>query len=197
MRHQKWRPISTRNWPLYFSIVLSLLIHTLALLHTPNKEMARAETNRIAIHLATRALTHTKASERIPIRTPSENIRSQPYHSLAKLPTTTEIQPDSPREFFFPTYIMDRPPFPVSAPTPQVYLKKTEMPATLVRLRLYIDEKGQVVDVTISAPDEISKTASRQIREMFLATSFIPGHINDTDLPCFMDIEVDLASYVE
>ena len=92
---------------------------------------------------------------------------------------------------------MDRPPFPVSAPTPRVYLEKAEMPATLVRLRLYIDEKGRVVNVTISTENEISKTASQQIREMFFATSFVPGHINNTDLPCFMDIEVDLASYVE
>ena len=157
--------------------------------------MADAGTSRVEIRLATRPSTYPPP-DRIQTLRNSEKMPPKTQHSLARLPTTA-APPNSHHEVFFPTHLMDRPPFPVSAPTPRVYLEKAEMPATLVRLRLYIDEKGRVVNVTISTENEISKTASQQIREMFFATSFVPGHINNTDLPCFMDIEVDLASYVE
>lgn len=198
MHQQEWRPINTCNWPLYISMVLSLFIHSVAFLHTPEKEIVNIGATRLEIYLTTTVLTRTQVHKHTQTLTPSENTPSRPYQSLArKPPTTAEKQPNRPRDIFFPTYIMDRPPFPVSAPTPQVYLEKTEMPATLVRVRLYIDDKGRVVDVIILAPNEISKIASQQIREMFFATSFVPGHINDTDLPCLMDIEIDLASYVE
>lgn len=92
---------------------------------------------------------------------------------------------------------MDRPPYPVSAPTPGKYLDKASLPATIVRLRLFIDKNGNVVDIKFKFPENLEEKASRQIAEMFYTTSFVPGNIHGIDLPTYMDIELDLASYIE
>jgi hypothetical protein len=91
---------------------------------------------------------------------------------------------------------MDRPPFPVSAPTPQRFLNPETLPEVVVRLRLFIDAKGAVVGVEIQSPEKLEELVSNQIKEMLFATTFIPGNIRGIDLPCYMDIELDIANYI-
>lgn len=92
---------------------------------------------------------------------------------------------------------MERRPFPVSAPTASKYLNKASLPAIVVRLRLFIDSHGKVVDIRFISPENLEEKVNQQISEMFFATSFVPGNIHGIDLPSYMDIELDLASYIE
>lgn len=113
-------------------------------------------------------------------------------------PSETENnKTESIEPIYFPTRLMERHPFPVSAPTPKNYLDKNTLPAEIIRLRLFISAAGKIVNIKIHHPENIEESVSRQILNMFYATSFIPGNIRGIDLPCYMDIELDLGSYIE
>jgi outer membrane biosynthesis protein TonB len=60
-----------------------------------------------------------------------------------------------------------------------------------LRVRLFIDAKGTVVDVQVMKSNEDPDLLDR-VREMLLATGFIPGRLNGADVASFKDLELSL-----
>lgn len=97
---------------------------------------------------------------------------------------------------FFPNAILDREATPISTPNPRKYLAGFDIPAVPFRLRLFVDRFGQVVDVRLLQPSLVDEAEIQPIKDMFAATPFIPGKLNDQEVPSYQDIEV-LAQSLE
>lgn len=98
--------------------------------------------------------------------------------------------------FFFPSRVLQRSPLPISAPDPRQYLAATDIPAIPLRLRLYIDAAGMVVNIDGDFSDLLSQPQINAIKTMFYATTFIPGHFRAQDVASYMDIEVQLTDFL-
>jgi|SRR6516225_5197344 hypothetical protein len=61
-----------------------------------------------------------------------------------------------------------------------------------IRLRLFVDVRGTVVDVVVLQANE-GEQVLRRLRQMFLATAFIPGRVAGVDVASYRDIELTLT----
>jgi len=61
-----------------------------------------------------------------------------------------------------------------------------------LRVRLFIDSEGLVVDTQVLQSAESADVVER-VRQMFLATSFTAGMAEGRAVPCFKDIELDVG----
>lgn len=93
---------------------------------------------------------------------------------------------------FYPSAALDRPPLPISAPNPRKFLSGTDIPSLLFRLRLYVDSAGTVVSVETRQPIAMEETSIQPVKDMFLATMFVPGRLKGRDVPSYLDVEVQL-----
>ncbi|MFL6626950.1 MAG: hypothetical protein ACJ8G1_10940 [Vitreoscilla sp.] len=62
-----------------------------------------------------------------------------------------------------------------------------------LRMRLYIDSDGLVVDTQVLQSAE-SPDVTERVRQMFLATSFTAGMEGGRAVPCFKDIELNVGA---
>jgi hypothetical protein len=102
----------------------------------------------------------------------------------------TDFAPD-----FFPNAILDREATPISTPNPSKYLAGSDIPTVPFHLRLFVDRFGQVVDVRLLQPSLIDEAEIQPIKAMFMATPYIPGKLNDREVPSYQDIEVLAQSF--
>jgi hypothetical protein len=98
---------------------------------------------------------------------------------------------------FYPNRLLDRRAVPISAPNPREFLTGTSIPAVPFRLRLYVDEVGKVVRVEVRKPIVIDESRLQAVKDMFLATLFIPGHLKGRDVPAYLDIEIELEDVAQ
>jgi hypothetical protein len=91
---------------------------------------------------------------------------------------------------FLPNAILDREAIPISTPNPRKYLAGSDIPAVPFRLRLFVDRFGQVVDVRLLQPSFLDEAEIQPIKNMFMATPYIPGKLKDQEVPSYQDIEV-------
>jgi len=61
-----------------------------------------------------------------------------------------------------------------------------------IRLRLFVDASGRCVDVQFLRASEDAGTLER-LRQMFLATHFLPARRAGADVDAYRDIELDVA----
>jgi hypothetical protein len=118
---------------------------------------------------------------------------------LAEASTASESEPSIDRSEGMPIYfrssLLDRPPVPHSAPNPRKYLSTTPSSTLPIYLRLYIDKSGKVVEINVRTMELLDDSLVFQAKEMFFATSFIPGNIKGVDVPSYIDIELELSEY--
>ena len=93
---------------------------------------------------------------------------------------------------FIPSELLDHPLVPRSAPDMALLdgLSFTGLP---VRLRLYVDALGRVVDVVVLQADAGDEEAVTHMKAMFLATAYIPGQLQGAVVPARQDIELSLG----
>lgn len=104
-------------------------------------------------------------------------------------------QEASPR--FLAASSVDRTALPVSGPDTSM-LNGTEVPNGTVKLRLYIDEAGKVVDIRILDADiDDAQLRYARVIEMFKATRFIPALREREEVASFIDIEVDVSELAQ
>lgn len=91
-----------------------------------------------------------------------------------------------------PPATLDQPVRPRSAPDLSKLsgLAWSGMP---MRLRLFIDSRGIVVDTQVLTNGESDEVVLR-VRQMFLATGFTPGIMQGQPVPCYKDIEINVGS---
>ena len=90
-----------------------------------------------------------------------------------------------------PPSALDAPVRPRSAPDISI-LAGTPWSGLPLRVRLFIDAKGTVVDVQMPQSAEQEELLQR-VRQMFLATGFTAGTENGTPVPCYKDIELTIS----
>lgn len=90
---------------------------------------------------------------------------------------------------YLPSSAMERRPTPVSEPDIDG-LKTGSATGLPVRLRLYIDQLGKVVDVVTLAAAAADAGFVLALSNMFRATAFLPGQHAGGDVPSYMDIEL-------
>jgi hypothetical protein len=61
-----------------------------------------------------------------------------------------------------------------------------------MRLRLFVDAQGIVVDVTVLHSVDDPEVVER-VRRMFLATAFVPARLNGVDVASYKDIELTVG----
>lgn len=62
-----------------------------------------------------------------------------------------------------------------------------------MRLRLYVDGTGKVVDVVVLQATDDDEVLDR-VRRMFLSTAFIAGRLRGEDVASYKDLELVLTS---
>jgi hypothetical protein len=106
---------------------------------------------------------------------------------LARRPTA----PGSAIGDYRPLSALDFPIRPRSQPDISV-LTGTAWSGLPLRVRLFIDAKGTVVDVQVLQGTEQDELIER-VRQMFLATGFTAGIENGKPVPCYKDIELSVS----
>ncbi len=125
---------------------------------------------------------------------------SEPIRGLPKASTTAESEPSGDGaddiSLYFRSSLLDRPPVPHSAPNPRKYLSTTPISTLPIILRLYIDKSGKVLEIDVRTMETLDDSQVTPVKDMFFATSFIPGNIKGVDVPSYIDIEVKLSEYI-
>ncbi|WP_326940523.1 hypothetical protein [Actimicrobium sp. GrIS 1.19] len=121
-------------------------------------------------------------------------IRSRVGSRSAALPTPPKPVPEAlpepeTGEVFFSASSMERGPSPVSEPD-QSLMTERSVTGLPVRLRLYIDRFGVVVDVTAIQTSEQDQAFVDNLIGMFKATAFLPGRRDGMDMPSYLDLEL-------
>lgn len=89
---------------------------------------------------------------------------------------------------FAPSALLDRAAVPRSAPDTSV-LEGLPFSGLPIRLRLFVDRSGAVVEARVLQTAEADEVAEA-VREMFLATAFIPGRLRGQDVGSYEDVEI-------
>jgi len=96
----------------------------------------------------------------------------------------------STRDFLAPAQV-DR--IAIAFPSPDVTsLSGLAWSGLPIRLRLFVDASGRCVDVEFLSASEEAATLER-LRQMFLATHFLPARRAGADVDAYRDIELDIA----
>lgn len=103
---------------------------------------------------------------------------------------------DVSKTYYFPSHLLERAPVPVSAPNPREHLTGTAIPAIPIKIRLYINASGTVVNIEVLGPDFLDSSLIEPIKNMFYATSFIAGNRRGKDVGSYIDIEIELSDFV-
>jgi hypothetical protein len=127
---------------------------------------------------------------------------SLPVASLAQDPPSRQAHaaPDMPvpqtgvAAFagFKPSRDLDRAAVPRSAPDVSM-LEGLHFSGLPMRLRLYVDGTGKVVDVVVLQATDDNEVLDR-VRHMFLSTAFIAGRLRGEDVASYKDLELVLTS---
>lgn len=111
---------------------------------------------------------------------------------IANADAAIKPQPQQDKRFL-PASAVDREALPASVPDFSK-LTGTEVPNGTIRLRLFIDEAGQVVEVRPDLSDGRHVEGEyASVEAMFKATRFIPAIKNRVDVASFLDIEIDVT----
>jgi len=94
----------------------------------------------------------------------------------------------APADGFEPSAVLDRTAVPRSAPDTSS-LEGLPFSGLPIRLRVFVDRSGTVVDVRVLQTAEADEVAE-SVRRMFLATAFIPGRLHGQDVGSWQDVEV-------
>jgi hypothetical protein len=93
---------------------------------------------------------------------------------------------------FKPSRDLDRAAVPRSAPDVSM-LEGLHFSGLPMRLRLYVDATGKVVDVVALQTADDDEVLDR-VRHMFLSTAFIAGRLRGEDVASYKDLELVLTS---
>lgn len=113
---------------------------------------------------------------------------TQPTAALAAAPAQT-----SHIGRFYPREMLDRPAMPRSA-FDSDRLEGLALSGLPIRVRVYIDETGRVVDALVSIASEPDTQALDAVRDMFLATSYIAARYNGKEVASYQDVQLDFTS---
>lgn len=121
--------------------------------------------------------------------TQAASVHAPPSASVYPHPAPAVLAEPDP---FIPAELLDHPLVPRSAPDMTLLdgLSFTGLP---VRLRLYVDALGRVVDVVVVQADAGDEEAVTRMKAMFLATAYIPGQLHGAVVPARQDIELSLG----
>ncbi len=123
-----------------------------------------------------------RAAARLSALAP-ERIASEPPSPQAQ--TTARA-----REFLSPSEV-DR--IPIAFPSPDISrLSGLSWSGIPLRLRLFVDADGHCVEVKVLRASEDSATLER-VRQMFLATHFLPARHAGADVDSYRDIELNVS----
>jgi len=93
---------------------------------------------------------------------------------------------------FKPSRDLDRAAVPRSAPDVSM-LEGLHFSGLPMRVRLYVDGTGKVVDVVVLQAVDDDEVLDR-VRHMFLSTAFIAGRLRGEDVASYKDLELVLTS---
>lgn len=97
-----------------------------------------------------------------------------------------------PLRAFVPSRILDVPPLPRSAPDVSV-LTGTTSSGLPLKLRLFVDQRGRVVDVRMLKVSTGDEEAAERLKRMFFETLFLPGKQRGSDVASYMDVELTIS----
>lgn len=184
------------------AFVGSLLIHLCILFSgaiNPHVPAVSPEVRRLSVHafppVAKKAdpshglstVKNTRAESETPINTEATVSAT---HSLANTNNHASVVR------YFSNRLLDHPAVPASGPDPERFLKNKKLPLYAIRLRLFVDATGNIDKIDLIDPEFAPPEEIEPIKAMFMATRFIPGRVQRTTLPSYMDIEVDVSDYV-
>lgn len=177
-----------RKRPLCWAVVISALGHLLALM--AGGEATPAPSTLPAVHVRLLQRTVPKPTQGRP--TADNHARVSLDRAVPPVaPITESAQPPTPASeaSFLPPSSLEQVALPKSGPAIEAL---DDMPSTgaAINLRLFIDEEGVVqrVEPLAFAPDD--EVAVRQLQEVFMATSFLPGQRQGQSVRSYLDIEI-------
>ena len=122
--------------------------------------------------------------------TPVVAVSGIPPEPVPIVPSKAEAAPETEAgETYLPSVLMDRRPTPVSEPDLTI-VEGVPSSGLPVRLRIYIDRFGTVVNVVTLEAGILDDEFVIALQKMFRATAFLPGGKDGIDVPSYMDIEL-------
>lgn len=94
---------------------------------------------------------------------------------------------------FYPREMLDRPALPRSSVDSDM-LEGLDLSGLPIRVRVYIDELGRVVDAKVSIASELDARTLDAVRSMFFATSYIAARHDGQDVASYQDVQIEFSS---
>jgi len=88
--------------------------------------------------------------------------------------------------------MLDRPALPRSTVDSDM-LEGLELSGLPIRVRVYIDERGHVVDAKVLMSSEDARTLDA-VKKMFFATSYIAARHDGRDVASYQDVQIEFSS---
>ena len=108
----------------------------------------------------------------------------------AELSTSSKDIDDENLSAYLPTRDLERKALIISEPDQKI-VGQLPNSATSVILRIFIDSKGKVREISVlNASPEISSAYIQALKSMFYATGYIPGRLRGKDVPSYIDLEI-------
>ena len=109
--------------------------------------------------------------------------------TLLEIVAATSVAERSGHAAYLPSNMLERRATPVSEPD-IAELQGVTTSGLPVRLRIFINRFGQVVEVEAFEVGPLDDDFSIALREMFLRTAFLPGRRDGVDVASYLDIEL-------
>jgi len=123
--------------------------------------------------------------------TPQPDVKAAAIDRVAERRHAVPVVRD-PWASFVPSRALDVSPLPRSSPDLGVL---TGVPSSglPLRLRLFVDERGRVVEVRAMQAAVGDDEVIDRLRRMFFETLFLPGKLRGNDVASYMDLELAIA----
>jgi hypothetical protein len=153
---------------------------------------------RAATRIVQMRLVQQSAPQSVPATSQSQTrVESDPAPVVRSRPPPRDAGPVLPAQKpFLSASDLDRPALPRSAPDTTM-LEGVDFSGLPIRLRVFIDETGRVIEARVLQAQEVDEPALIALRRMLLATRYIPARRGDAEVASFQDIELVPGKTVE
>jgi hypothetical protein len=181
------------------AVATALFLHGLVLCCVGSRGVGQEESGlRAAARTMQMRLVQQSVPRSVPPTSQSQaRVESDPAPIVRSRPQLREARHDVPAQKpFLSASDLDRPALPRSAPDTTM-LEGVDFSGLPIRLRVFIDETGRVIEARVLQAQEVDEPALIALRRMLLATRYIPARRGDAEVASFQDIELVPGKTVE
>ncbi|HET9643339.1 MAG TPA: hypothetical protein VFP68_08285 [Burkholderiaceae bacterium] len=181
------------------AVAVASVLHGLVLCCIGNRGVGEVESGyRPATHTMRVRVVQQSVAQPVSAKSQSDaRLSPDPAPSVRPPSPPPGVATDLPaQKRFLSASDLDRPALPRSAPDTSM-LEGVDFSGLPIRLRVFIDEAGRVIEARVLHAQEVDEPALAALQRMLLATRYIPARRGDAEVASFQDIELVPGKTIE